>query len=62
MSRSSVLVGEKTRPVMAARAWRIAEAQAPPSPKARREIAVSYLLKHPCKVCNGKGCVGDCRF
>jgi len=62
MSQSSDHLGEKARPAGEWRAARGEEAQRTPGSKARRKIPESYLAKHPCKVCNGKSCVGNCRF
>jgi hypothetical protein len=28
----------------------------------RRPVPASYLAKHPCKVCDGKHCTGNCKF
>jgi hypothetical protein len=62
MPRSSNPVGEKTRPVVAPCATRREEPQATAGTKTRRKIPASYLAKHPCKVCRGELCVGNCRF
>ena len=62
MSRSSDLVGEKTRPVVAGRASRSEDPQAARGSNTRREAPESYQLQHRCKKCDGKHCVGQCQF
>jgi hypothetical protein len=63
-SRSSDLVGEKTRPVVVRRASRSEEPQATLGSNTRREAPESYQLQHQhrCKKCDGMHCVGECQF
>jgi hypothetical protein len=57
MTQSPEQVGEKTRTAVAKRAVSVE-----PQTKVRREIPAAYLAKHPCKICDGKHCMGQCRF
>ena len=58
MSQSTGELGKKTRPAVIGRAASGAGAQA----RERRQVPLSYLAKHPCKVCDGKHCTGNCKF
>jgi len=62
MSRSSDVMGEKTRLVVAERAVWGEAPQTTAGSKPERRIPASYLEKHPCKVCKGKHCTGNCKF
>jgi hypothetical protein len=57
MTQSPEVVGEKTRPAVAKRGIGSA-----PQNETWRKIPAAYLAKHPCKMCDGKHCVGQCRF
>ena len=58
MSQSTGQLGQKTRLGMVGRAT---FGERSPARK-RRQIPASYLAKHPCKVCDGKHCTGNCKF
>jgi hypothetical protein len=58
MSQSTGQLGKKTRPGVVARA-NFGERSPIRKP---RQIPASYLAKHPCKVCDGKHCTGNCKF
>jgi hypothetical protein len=66
MSQSTGGVGEKTRSWVAQRGSLGNEPgnelQATAGFRTRRAIPASYLAKHPCKVCKGKCCTGNCKF
>jgi hypothetical protein len=57
MLRVSDRVGENARTAVAERAS-CKEFQV----RKRREIPVTYLVTHRCKVCDGKHCTGHCKF
>jgi hypothetical protein len=58
MSQSAGQLGKKTRPEVVGRAT---SGEGSPIRK-RRQIPISYLTRHPCKVCDGKHCTGNCKF
>jgi len=65
MSQSTGGVGEKTRSLVAERTSlgrEPGEPQATAGFRTHRKIPASYLAKHPCKVCHGKCCTGNCKF
>ena len=58
MPQSTSKLGQNTRSGVVRRAT-ISER----SPiRKRRLVPASYLAKHPCKVCDGKHCTGNCKF
>jgi hypothetical protein len=58
MSQSTAELGKKTRPAVLGRATFGLGSQI----RKRCPVPVSYLAKHPCKVCDGKHCTGNCKF
>jgi hypothetical protein len=58
MPQPTVELGKKTRPGVVEHAT---SSEGPQIWK-RRPVPASYLAKHPCKVCAGKYCTGNCKF